>query len=61
MIAGNDESTDVGRFGNAFYIIMLYVIMLGRKMLYGECGGLNRMDMYKGEFAYRTSNGLARS
>lgn len=30
-------------------------------MLYGECGGLNRMDMYKGEFAYRTSNGLARS
>lgn len=35
--------------------------MLGWKMLYGECGGLNRMDMYKGEFVYCILNGLVRS
>lgn len=58
MIAGDDDRC---RSLWQRFLCMLYVIVLGRKRLYGECGGLNRMDMYTGEFAYCTSNAQAKS
>lgn len=47
----------------ALATLSMYVVCYSfrAEKLYGECGGLNRMDMYTGEFAYCTSNAQAKS